>query len=50
MALRFMLNVVDVRNATDEEIAHEHVHSPHGHHHGDIDDEDGDQFRSIPIQ
>ena len=34
MALRFELNVVDVRAATDEEIAHEHVHGAHGHHHG----------------
>jgi FKBP-type peptidyl-prolyl cis-trans isomerase SlyD len=52
MALRFTLNVADVRSATDEEIAHEHVHGEHGHHHHgpDDDDEAGDQFRSIPIQ
>jgi len=51
IALRFDLNVADVRAATDEEIAHEHVHGPHGHHGHDMpDDEDGDQFRSIPIQ
>jgi FKBP-type peptidyl-prolyl cis-trans isomerase SlyD len=49
MALRFKLNVKDVRTATDEEIAHEHVHGPHGHDHGDLDDEEGDQFRSIPL-
>jgi FKBP-type peptidyl-prolyl cis-trans isomerase SlyD len=50
MALRFTLNVAEVRLATDEEIAHEHVHGPHGHHHGDDgDDEEGDQFRSLPI-
>lgn len=49
MALRFELNVVDVRKAADEEIAHGHVHGPHGHHHHD-DDDDGDQFRSIQLQ
>jgi len=50
VALRFDLNVADVRAATDEEIAHEHVHGAHGHHHDMPDDEEGDQFRSIPIQ
>lgn len=50
IALRFELDVANVRAATDEEIAHEHVHGPHGHHHGIPDDEEGDQFRSIPIQ
>lgn len=49
MALRFALNVIEVREAADEEIAHGHVHGPHGHHHHD-DDDDGDQFRSIQIQ
>lgn len=49
MALRFSLNVAEVRPATDEEITHEHVHGAHGHHHGDADDEEGDQFRSHPI-
>jgi FKBP-type peptidyl-prolyl cis-trans isomerase SlyD len=54
MALRFTLNVVEVRAATDEEIAHEHVHGAHGHHHGDDDDDDlngeeGDHFRSHPV-
>lgn len=49
MALRFSLNVAEVRVATDEEIAHEHVHGAHGHHHGESDDEEGDQFRSHPI-
>ncbi len=49
MALRFELNVVEVRKAADEEIAHGHVHGPHGHHHGD-DDDDSDQFRSIQLQ
>lgn len=49
MALRFSLNVTEVRAATEEEIAHEHVHGAHGHHHDDSDDDEGDQFRSFPI-
>ena len=56
MALRFTLNVSEVRAATEEEITHEHVHGAHGHHHGDHDgegDEDsgdaGDAFRSRPV-
>lgn len=48
MALRFTLNVSDVRSASEEEIAHGHVHGAHGHHHDD-DDEDG-EFRSVPLQ
>ncbi|MDB5963746.1 MAG: peptidylprolyl isomerase [Polaromonas sp.] len=32
-ALRFTLKVTDVRAATEEEIAHRHVHGEHGHHH-----------------
>lgn len=31
--LRFVLTVVDVRTALEEEIAHGHVHGEHGHHH-----------------
>ncbi|MBC7610346.1 MAG: peptidylprolyl isomerase [Polaromonas sp.] len=31
--LRFTLKVVDVRMASEEEIAHQHVHGEHGHHH-----------------
>ena len=31
--LRFTLKVTDVRLASDEEIAHQHVHGEHGHHH-----------------
>jgi len=42
MALRFTLNVADVRAATAEEIAHGHVHGAHGHHHDDADDLDDD--------
>ncbi len=51
MALRFDLNVTDVRAATDEEIAHGHVHGAHGHgHHGDDDDDgDGDAFRTVQV-
>ena len=32
-ALRFTVKVTDVRLATEEEIAHQHVHGAHGHHH-----------------
>jgi FKBP-type peptidyl-prolyl cis-trans isomerase SlyD len=51
MALRFELSVVDVRAATEEEIAHGHVHGAHGHHHGEEGDdgEEGDHFRSQPL-
>jgi FKBP-type peptidyl-prolyl cis-trans isomerase SlyD len=49
MALRFELKVSDVRVATEEEIAHEHVHGAHGHHHHDDDEGGDDQFRSVPI-
>jgi FKBP-type peptidyl-prolyl cis-trans isomerase SlyD len=31
--LRFALAVMDVRPASEEEIAHGHVHGEHGHHH-----------------
>jgi len=52
MALRFELSVIDVRAATEEEITHGHVHGAHGHHHGDEpeDSEEGDHFRSQPLQ
>ena len=32
-ALRFSLRVTGVREASEEEIAHRHVHGAHGHHH-----------------
>ncbi|HKB55431.1 MAG TPA: peptidylprolyl isomerase [Ramlibacter sp.] len=32
-AVRFHLQVMSVRPATAEEIAHKHVHGEHGHHH-----------------
>jgi FKBP-type peptidyl-prolyl cis-trans isomerase SlyD len=34
MALRFEATVLEVRAATEEELAHGHVHGPHGHDHG----------------
>ncbi len=50
IALRFGLNVVEVRAASDEEVAHGHVHGEHGHHHDDDGDgAEGDQFRSVPL-
>ena len=33
LELRFSLKVTGVRAATEEEIAHRHVHGEHGHHH-----------------
>lgn len=32
-ALQFSIHVLDVRAASEEEIAHRHVHGEHGHHH-----------------
>ncbi|HEY5604638.1 MAG TPA: peptidylprolyl isomerase [Gammaproteobacteria bacterium] len=32
--LNFDVKVVDVRDATQEELTHGHVHGPGGHHHG----------------
>jgi FKBP-type peptidyl-prolyl cis-trans isomerase SlyD len=52
IALRFQLSVAEVRAATEEEIAHGHVHGAHGHghDHGDEDEGDvGDHFRTHPI-
>ena len=49
IALRFDLTVGDVRVATEEEIVHQHVHGAHGHHHDDMDNDSGDEFRSHPI-
>ncbi len=31
--LTFKIEIADVRAATDEELAHRHVHGPGGHHH-----------------
>lgn len=33
MTIRFDASVLEVRAASDEEIAHGHVHGEHGHHH-----------------
>ena len=33
LALRFTLQVLDVRTASAEEITHRHVHGAYGHHH-----------------
>lgn len=51
IALRFHLKVEAVREASEEEIAHQHVHGAHGHHHHDDDEgyEAGDQFSSHPL-
>ena len=32
-AVQFDLTVMDIRPASEEEIAHRHVHGAHGHHH-----------------
>ena len=32
-SLRFAIKVLSVRQASEEEIAHQHVHGEHGHHH-----------------
>jgi len=32
-ALRFQVQVMEVRAASEEEVAHGHVHGAHGHHH-----------------
>ena len=43
MALRFVLNVTEVRGATQDEIEHRHPHAD------EDDDLDGCEFRSLPI-
>lgn len=40
IALRFSVEVLDVRAATDEEVAHGHAHGAHDHHHDDDSDHD----------
>ena len=43
VALRFALEVLDVRPATADELEHGHVHGAHDHHdHHDHDDEEDD--------
>ncbi|MBK1891676.1 peptidylprolyl isomerase [Undibacterium sp. 14-3-2] len=48
IALRFSLTVESVREASDEEVAHGHVHGAHGHH-DDEDDGMSDEYRSHQI-
>ena len=50
IALRFTLEIAEVRAASDEEVAHGHVHGPHGHGHDETEGEEGDHFRSYPLQ
>jgi len=50
MALRFALDVADVRAASEQEVSHQHVHGEHGHHHDDLEGDEGDHYRSHPIQ
>ena len=40
--LHFDIEIVDVREATDEELAHGHPHGPGGHHHHGEDGHDHD--------
>ncbi len=40
IALRFSLEVLDVRPATEEELEHGHVHGAHSHHDHDDDADD----------
>ena len=50
MALRFALNVAQVRSATEEEMEKKNVDGGQGHHHDDSEDGDeGDHFRSHPL-
>jgi FKBP-type peptidyl-prolyl cis-trans isomerase SlyD len=48
IALRFTLHVTDVRAATEEEIAHGHVHGAHGHDDDD-EDEEGGEYRTVSL-
>jgi len=48
MALRFSLDVANVREASEEEISHQHVHGEHGHH-DEVEGDEGDHYRSHPI-
>jgi FKBP-type peptidyl-prolyl cis-trans isomerase SlyD len=42
IALRFSLEVLDVRDASEEELEHGHVHGADGHHHHDDGDDEVD--------
>lgn len=41
VTLKFAVTVKDIRDATEEERTHGHVHGPGGHHHGEHGDEEG---------
>ena len=41
IALRFSLEVIDVRAATEEEVEHGHAHGAHDHHHDHDHEDDG---------
>lgn len=47
IALRFVLNVTEVRSATPEEIEHEHVHGAGGIDHAE--DDEGGHFRGFNL-
>lgn len=51
IALRFNLQVMEVRAATEEEIKHQHVHDSYGFHEDDDDDDvgEGDAYRTHSI-
>jgi FKBP-type peptidyl-prolyl cis-trans isomerase SlyD len=40
-SLHFEIEVMDIRDATEEELAHGHVHGPGGHHHHEHENADG---------
>jgi FKBP-type peptidyl-prolyl cis-trans isomerase SlyD len=49
IALRFSLTVESVREASDEEVAHGHVHGAHGHHDDEDDGMGSHEYRSHQI-
>jgi FKBP-type peptidyl-prolyl cis-trans isomerase SlyD len=48
IALRFSLEVLDVRAASEEELEHGHVHGEHGHHDHDHDHHEDDAEGAAP--
>lgn len=46
--LHYSVKIIEVRDATPEEIAHEHVHGPGGHDDEDDEEEDEDDGDSRP--
>jgi FKBP-type peptidyl-prolyl cis-trans isomerase SlyD len=49
IALRFNLEVTEVRVATEDEIKHQHVHDSYGFNEDDDDDDVGDEYRTHSI-